>query len=160
MKVLFIDGVQSAFVADDFLTEGDNYAGVSGGQRTVYPAAAFGEAVVEIQDYTPPAPVPEPPVPELRYITKLAFRNRFTTKEKVMIELAGAYNPADPIQKQQLAATVRVSNADIEASTYIDLDRPDTRAGVISMEDFGLLAVGRADEILDSPVQDFERYKG
>ena len=160
MKVLFIDGVQSAFIADDFLIEGDNYVGVSGGQITVYPAAAFGDAAVEIKDYTPPAPIPEPPAPELRYITKLAFRNRFTTKEKVMIELAGAYNPADPIQKQQLAATVRVSNEDIAASTYIDLDRPDTRAGVKSMEDFGLLAVGRADEILDNPVQDFERYKG
>ena len=69
-----------------------------------------------------------------------------------MIELAGAYNPADPMQKQQLAATVRVSNEDIAASTYIDLDRPDTRTGVKSMEDFGLIAVGRADEILDSPV--------
>lgn len=160
MKVLFIDGVESEFIADDFLIEGDNYVGASGGQRTVYPAAAFGGAVVEIKDYTPPAPTPEPNVPELRYTTKLAFRNRFTTKEKVMIELAGAYNPADPIQKQQLAATVRVSNADIASSTYIDLDRPDTRAGVKSMEEFGLLAAGRADEILDSPVQDFERYKG
>lgn len=76
-----------------------------------------------------------------------------------MIELAGSYNPA-VIQKQQLAATVRVSNADIALSTYIDLDRPDTQAGVKSMEDFGLLAAGRADEILDNPVQDFERYKG
>jgi len=160
MKVLFINGVQSAFIADDFFIDGVDLIGVSGGQRTVYPAAAFGDAVVEIKDYTPPAPTPEPPAPELRHITKLAFRNRFTTKEKVMIELAGAYNPADPIQKQQLAATVRVSNADIALSTYIDLDRPDTRAGVKSMEDFGLLAAGRADEILDSPVQDFERYKG
>ena len=160
MKVLFIDGVQSEFIADDFLIEGDSFVGLVGGQRTVYPAAAFGGVLIEIKDYTPPAPVPEPPAPELRYITKLAFRNRFTTKEKVMIELAGAYNPADPIQKQQLAATVRVSNADIASSTYIDLDRPDTRAGVKSMEDFGLLAVGRADEILDSLVQDFERYKG
>ena len=160
MKVLFINGVQSQFIADDFLIEGDNYVGVSGGQRTVYPAAVFGDAAVEIKDYTPPAPVPEPPAPEVRHITKLAFRNRFTTKEKVMIELAGSYNPADPIQKQELAATVRVSNEDIAASTYIDLDRPDTRAGAKSMEDFGLLAAGRADEILDSPVQDFERYKG
>jgi hypothetical protein len=160
MKVLFIDGVESAFIADDFLIEGDNYVGVSGGQRTVYPATAFGDAVVEIKDYTPPAPIPEPPVPELRYITKLAFRNRFTMKEKVAIELAGSYNPADPVQKQQMAAAVRVSNADIAASTYIDLDRPDTRAGVKSMEDFGLLAAGRAGEILDNPVQDFERYKG
>ena len=160
MKVLIIDGVESSFIADDFFMDGVDLIGVSGGQRTVYPAAAFGGAVVEIKDYTPPTPIPEPPAPELRYITKLAFRNRFTTKEKVMIELAGSYNPADHIQKQQLAATVRVSNADIEASTYIDLDRPDTRAGVKSMEDFGLLAAGRADEILDSPAQDFERYKG
>ena len=160
MKVLFIDGVESAFIADDFLIEGDNYVGVSGGQRTVYPAAAFGDAAVEIKDYIPPAPIPEPPVPELRYITKLAFRNRFTMKEKVAIELAGNINPNDPVQKQQLAAAVRASNADISASTYIDLDRPDTRAGVESMEEFGLLAAGRADEILDSPVQDFERHNG
>lgn len=160
MKVLFIDGVESVFIADDFLIEGDNYVGASGGQRTVYPAAAFGDAAVEIKDYTPPTPIPEPPAPEVRHITKLAFRNRFTMKEKVAIELAGNINPNDPVQKQQLAATVRASNADISASTYIDLDRPDTRAGVKSMEEFGLLAEGRADEILDSPVQDFERHNG
>lgn len=129
------------------------------GDGMVYPTSVVGDGCT-VADYEPPAPTPEPNVPELRHITKLAFRNRFTTVEKVAIELAGAYNPADPIQKQQLAATVRVSNADIALSTYIDLDRPDTRAGVKSMEDFGLLAVGRADEILDSPVQDFERYKG
>ena len=160
MKVLFIDGVESVFIADDFLIEGDNYVGVSGGQRTVYPATAFGDAVVEIKDYTPPAPIPEPPAPEVRHITKLAFRNRFTMKEKVAIELAGNINPNDPVQKQQLAATVRASNADIAASSYIDLDRQETRAGVKSMEAFGLLATGRADEILDSPVQDFEWHKG
>lgn len=160
MKVLFIDGVESAFIADDFLIEGYDFIGISGGQRTVYPSPVFGGAAVEIKDYAPPAPVPEPPAPELRYITKLAFRNRFTTAEKVAIELAGAYNPADPAQKQQLAATVRVSDKDIQASTYIDLNRPETRAGVQSMESFGLLGVGRADEILDAPVQDFEWYKG
>ena len=128
------------------------------GDGMVYPLSAVGNGCT-VADYIPPAPIPEPPAPEVRYITKLAFRNRFTTVEKVAIELAGAYNPADPIQKQQLAASVRVSNADIEASTYIDLDRPDTRAGVKSMEAFGLLSKGRADEILDNTVQDFERYK-
>ena len=160
MKVLFIDGVESAFIADDFIVENGDYVGISGGQKTVYPFAVFGESAVVIKDYTPPPPVIEPPAPELRHITKLAFRNRFTMKEKVAIELAGNINPNDPVQKQQLAATVRASNADISASTYIDLDRPDTRAGVESMEEFGLLAAGRADEILDNPVQDFERYKG
>ena len=156
MKVLIIDGVESAFIADRFIIkDSGDYVGITGDFEVTYPVLALGGGVIAIKDYTPPAPVPEPTAPELRHITKLAFRNRFTTKEKVMIELAGSYNPADPIQKQQLAATVRVSNADIASSTYIDLDRSDTRAGVKSMEDFGLLAVGRADEILDSPVQDF-----
>ena len=147
------------FVADSFVENENEIIAVTNGQESIIPKSIVDTGYT-ITDYTPPAPVPEPPAPELRYITKLAFRNRFTTKEKVMIELAGSYNPADPIQKQQLAATVRVSDKDIEASTYIDLDRPDTRAGVKSMEDFGLLAEGRADEILDNPVQDFERYKG
>ena len=126
---------------------------------TRYPLSVTGDGCT-VTDYAPPAPVPEPPAPELRYITKLAFRNRFTTAEKVAIELAGVHNPADPAQKQQLAATVRASDKDVQASAYIDLGRPDTRAGVKAMEVFGLLAAGRADEILDSPVQEFERYKG
>lgn len=147
------------FIADSFVDNENEIIAVTNGQESIIPKSIVDTGYT-ITDYTPPAPVPEPPAPEFRYITKLAFRNRFATKEKVMIELAGAYNPADPVQKQQLAASVRVSNEDIAASTYIDLDRPDTRAGVKSMEDFGLLAVGRADEILDSPVQDFERYKG
>ena len=153
-QLLNADGVQVG-VASGFVETALGWVG----DGMVYPISVVGEGCTVV-DYTPPAPIPEPPAPEVRHITKLAFRNRFTTKEKVMIELAGAYNPADPIQKQQLAATVRVSNEDIAASTYIDLDRPDTRAGAKSMEDFGLLAAGRADEILDSPVQDFERYKG
>ena len=126
---------------------------------TKYPLSVTGEGCT-VADYTPPAPAPEPPAPELRYITKLAFRNRFTTAEKVAIELAGVHNPADTVQKQQLAATVRASDKDVQASSYIDLGRPETRAGVEAMEAFGLLAAGRANEILDAPVQDFERYRG
>lgn len=129
------------------------------GDGVVYPLSVVGNGCTVV-DYTPPPPAIEPPAPELRHITKLAFRNRFTMPEKVAIELAGNINPNDPAQKQQLAATVRASNADISASTYIDLNRQDTRTGVKSMEDFGLLAAGRAAEILDNPVQDFERYKG
>lgn len=153
-QLLNADGVQVG-VASGFVETALGWVG----DGMVYPLSVVGEGCT-VADYEPPAPIPIPPAPELRHITKLAFRNRFTTVEKVAIELAGSYNPADPIQKQQLAATVRVSNEDIAASTYIDLDRPDTRAGVKSMEEFGLLAAGRADEILDNPVQDFERYKG
>lgn len=160
MKVLFIDGVQSSFIADDFLIEGGDYVGISGGQRTVYPASAFGGAIVEIKDYTPPTPAPEPPAPEVRHITELAFRGRFTMKEKVATELASVINQSDPLEKQELAASIRTLKNDISAAAYIDLDRSDTRAGVMLMEEFGLLAAGRADEILDAPVQESERYKG
>ena len=64
MKVLFIDGVQSAFIADDFFMDGVDLIGVSGGQRTVYPAAAFGGVSIEIKDYTPPAPVKSKQIPQ------------------------------------------------------------------------------------------------
>ena len=143
-------GVASVFIQTDLGWVGDDI---------VYPLSVVGEGC-KVEDYEPPPPVIDPPAPEVRHITKLAFRNRFTMKEKVAIEFAGNINPNDTAQKQQLAATVRASNADVAASTYIDLDRPDTRAGVKVMEDFGLLAAGRAAEILDNPVQDFERYNG
>ena len=154
-QLLNAQNVQIAW-GESFELVGDSWVDSYG---TKYPLSVTGEGCT-IADYTPPTPAPEPPAPELRYITKLAFRSRFTAAEKVMIELAGVHNPTDPVQKQELAAAVRVSNADIQVSTYIDLGRPDTRAGVKAMEAFGLLAAGRSDEILDSPIQDFERYKG
>ena len=48
----------------------------------------------------------------------------------------------------------------VDAATFIDLDRPDTRAGVQALEAAGLLIQGRALEILDAPVLDHERPRG
>ena len=160
MKVLFIDGVQSSFIANDFLIEGGDYVGISGGQRTVYPASAFGGAIVEIKDYTPPAPVPEPPAPELKWISRYVFMARFTADELAFIKIAGMDNPTKPIPERIEIQKINVMWDMVMASTYIDLNQPATRAGVKSMEAFGLLAAGRANEILDAPVQDFERYRG
>ena len=47
--------------------------------------------------------------------------------------------------------------ADTAAATFIDLSRADTRAGVQMLETAGLLAAGRALEILDAPVTPEER---
>lgn len=160
MKVLFIDGIQSEFIADDFLIEGGDFVGVSGGQRAIYPAAVFGGATVEIKDYTPPAPVPEPPAPELKWVSRYAFMARFTADELAFIKIAGMDDPTKPMPERIAIQKINVMWDMVMASAYIDLNRPDTRAGVKSMEAFGLLATGRADEILDAPVQDFERYKG
>lgn len=109
----------------------------------------------ETGGFTPPAPLPEPP--QLRHITKLAFRNRFTMGEKIAIDLASIDNPAALASVRQQQAMIRVLLEDTRTSAYIDLDREDTRAGVQQLEAAGLLGTGRALEILDNPIQSNER---
>lgn len=105
----------------------------------------------------PPAPAPVPS--EVKYLTKLGFRNRFTPAEKAAIEFAALDNPAAPMPARMMAASIRASLADQRDAEYIDPNRADTRQGVIDMESAGLIASGRALEILDAPVQDFEQFK-
>ena len=106
--------------------------------------------------YQAPAPAP-PPVPEPQRITRLAFRNRFTPAEKVMLEMAALDDPAAPMPQRQQAAAIRVYLADVAVSSFVDLTRADTRAGVQALEAGGLLAAGRALQILDAPVEAHER---
>ncbi len=89
-------------------------------------------------------------------ITVLAFRNRFTQQEKIAMELASIDNPAAPMQQRSLAASLRVAQADLNVATYVDTTRPDTIAGIQSLETYGIIGVGRADEILNAPVQAIE----
>lgn len=107
--------------------------------------------------YTPPPPPPAPPEPD-RLITRLAFRNRFTATEKATIELLAAHNPGGTEQSQQLAAALRASLADQRDATFINLDRADTRGGVLQLEALTILAAGRALQILDAPISPEERY--
>lgn len=86
-----------------------------------------------------------------RKITVLAFRNRFTSDEKVTIDMASIDNPATTQQQRLLAASIRVSNKDLDVASFVDLDRPDTRSGVIALEQYGIISAGRALEILDAP---------
>jgi hypothetical protein len=94
------------------------------------------------------------------WITKLAFRNRFKREEKVAIEIASLDNPAAPMDLRQAAADLRASQADQRDATYIDLQRADTRAGVLGLEQAGLIAAGRAAVILDTLPTAEEVYKG
>ena len=101
-----------------------------------------------------------PPAPTSVKITKLAFRNRFTAAEKAGIEFAGMDNPAATMPARLMAASLRANQADIAAAQHIDLMRPDTRGGVEALEYFGLIAVGRADVILDTPPSESEVWNG
>lgn len=90
-------------------------------------------------------------------ITRLAFRNRFTQPEKVMLEMAALDDPTAPMAQRQQAAAIRAYLADVAASSWVDLGRADTRAAVQALEAGGLLAAGRALQVLDAPVQAHER---
>ena len=107
-----------------------------------------------------PPPEPPPPPPPARHITKLAFRNRFTQAEKVAIEIASLDNPAASMQQRALAATLRANQLDVQAAQFIDLNRADTRAGVQALEQYGLIAAGRAAQILDTEPSEGELYRG
>lgn len=101
-----------------------------------------------------PEPVPQPePAPELRHITQLAFLSRFTDPEAITIDLAS-------IGATPQAAGMRRYLSKVNAATFIDLDRPDTRAGVQALEAVGILTEGRALEILDTPIDAQERPQG
>ena len=95
-------------------------------------------------------------VPDTR-ITKLAFRQRLTQVEKVALELASLDNPTAPMANRQQAAAIRVITADMASAIFIDLSRPETRAGIQALESGGLLTPGRALEILDAPIEPLER---
>ena len=93
-------------------------------------------------------------------ITRLAFRNRFTLAEKTMLELAALDSPSAPMPQRQQSAMLRAYLADVAASSFIDLQRADTRAGVQMLEQAGLIAAGRALQILDTPIEPSERLGG
>lgn len=110
--------------------------------------------------FVPPAQEEEaPPAADLgTRITRLAFRNRFTAAEKVALELASLDDPAATMAARQQAAAVRVYLQDVAASTFIDLASDKTVSGVQALEAGGLLAPGRAAEIIGAPVTSDEQY--
>ena len=81
------------------------------------------------------APIPEP----VTILTLLAFRSRFTLAEKQVIYTAA-----------ETSVDVRIFLDDLSAASKIDLEDLRTIDGVESLEASGLLAMGRAAEILAS----------
>ena len=76
-------------------------------------------------------------LPGSRQITRLGFRNRFTPDEKVAIYTAAGQS-----------AAIRVWLDDLMVAESVDLDNLNTVIGVQALEQSGLIAAGRANEIL------------
>lgn len=92
-----------------------------------------------------------------RHITEWAFRKRMTLTERINIEFASLDNPAGTMEQRLQAAAIRTHLADLAGAAYVDLDMPELAAGMATLEAVGLLASGRAAEILGADVQDAER---
>ena len=86
-------------------------------------------------EYTPDAPVI---APVNRTMTKLEYLRRFTDKERIAIRAAAEQNAvlADYLQLMELAQDINTGDA-------------DTIAAVTMLEQAGLIAAGRAQEILN-----------
>ena len=75
--------------------------------------------------------------PGLRTITKLQYLRRFTNAERIAIRTA---TKAEPVLEDYMAL--------LELAEEINLDDPDTGGALAMLEASGLIAVGRAAEIL------------
>lgn len=107
----------------------------------------------------PPMPEPIELVADLR-ITRLAFRNRFTQQEKVMLELAALDDPSAEMAVRMKSASLRAYLKDVEAAKCIDLARDDLGEGVRTLETMQLLTTGRASQILSTTILEVERFDG
>lgn len=100
-----------------------------------------------------------------RWLTKLAFDNRFTMPEAIALKLAQMSPVRGDTETEaafngrcQLAAQLQVMQSRLNLASYIDLDRADTIAGVQALESLGLLDSGRADEILTGAIAAHEYH--
>lgn len=132
-EILDADGAVVNVVVADLAFVSEHYAG------------SFRE--VEADAHEPP------PINHGTIVTRAAFRARFTQAEKVAIELAGLDDPSAPMEARSHAAAIRTYQKDVDAAEFIDLNDSATVGGVRALEAAGLLADGRAAEILTAPVQ-------
>lgn len=94
----------------------------------------------------------------LRCITRLAFRNRFTLAELATVDLASIDDPSAAMEDRVRRATLRVFQTKVSEAQFIDLDDEQTQNGVWFLEQLGVIAPGRANEIINTPVEPRELY--
>lgn len=115
---------------------------------------------------SPSAPHPKPgwtwdgavfAAPVYTRIRTEAFWERFTNAELIDYDVAMQHNPADTNNAKKAAAKLRVFQRDADAAGYRDLTKPKVRTFVTGLEG-GVLVVGRATIILDTPITKSEAY--
>ena len=153
------DIIENVIVADiDFIeTIQPNYDRIEEVDELKAQGFPIGVGITWRMGEQPEEPVQVSAPPVARKVSRYAFRKRFTGTEKATIELAAIDNPNAPIEQRQMAASLRATLKDQETASFIDLDDTETIEGVNNLELVGLIATGRAEIILNTPVQDSEK---
>jgi hypothetical protein len=86
-------------------------------------------------EYAPDVPAPQP---RKIVLDRLDYLRLFTAAERIAVRTAALQSPV-------LADYLHM----LELATVVHLDHPDTIAAVNMLEQAGLLAAGRADEVLN-----------
>lgn len=94
--------------------------------------------------------IPDPVPPVARVISKLALINRFTDAEWTSLDLESIDIPAEGIVARRARARLRRFLLKITNAQKIHLDHPEWITALQALESAGRLAVGRADEILNT----------
>ncbi len=103
---------------------------------------AGGMDAIEIIEPTPPEPAPPTPTADVRTITSLAFRRRFTPEERASITLAASRG------LEQGDATLQLWLDDVNAADGVNLDHAEVSEGLHGLVQAGLLAPERVAAIL------------
>lgn len=104
----------------------------------VIPSNSMGKGWEKVDGvWTAPAPSAPTAAPQVRTLTKLQYMNRFTDGELASIYTAAKSNVAVEIWLEKF-----------KLASEVNLDDASTVAGLQAMEAAGLLATGRAAEIL------------
>ena len=86
-------------------------------------------------------------------LSPLAFLRRFSDEERTRFDLSSIDDPnADEAQRKR-AAMLRMFERDYSLASYVALDDPRTVAGVRGLEALGIIAKGRAKEVLEGEVK-------
>lgn len=86
-------------------------------------------------------------------LSPLAFLRRFTDEERTRFDLSSIDDPSASEEERKRAAMLRMFEGDYKLASYVRLDDPRTVAGVKGLEALGIIAKGRAKEVLETPAR-------
>lgn len=138
VQILFSRQYNGLTYSDALSYTQEEYAALTQDDITAAEDARFNGWVNFITN--PPTPAPAP----VTTFTKFGFRQRFTTDELIAID--NAPDNADlPVEAR---AAIKSFLFSYQVADEIDTTDPTTQAGVQFLESVGLIAAGRAAEIL------------